>query len=432
VRYISTPALVLAAMLRADHSLSKEGSTMRTREHDEVLINHAKTGKLATMQAVGPTVLSLYLAIPADVAGAAGLTARAHELIEAAGQAGSSPPRTGGGSAGDEDVAAVLTAVAAGGRDWHGHTVAIFACASLSLFEVRLLPGDVPECAVLGPRPHVRPLLAALQGSLSYRVAVLDGKRAWFFSVAADEKDARPDADRRGELICRVRERFIRFGQPPYSLTSAFLEQLSDDQPLVVGGPETDVRRFLASAPPPVGESVAGSFVADPRALTPAGIAALGTPVMAGWAALRARRLAASLRELPPGFAARGLDPCLAAVNVGAVDLLAVPSDGRAPGYLCGRCGALSSTGAGCSDRETATLPIPDLIDEMVSRTLADDGQVCVVRGGSGDVTARLRFPGALFQAARGRRRDIALSWREAGRPVCVVDEPHGRHGVLR
>jgi hypothetical protein len=83
-----------------------------------------------------------------------------------------------------------------------------------------------------------------------------------------------------------------------------------------------------------------------------------------------------------------GLTACLAAVNVGAVETLTVPYDGLIPGYECGRCGALGLAADCCPDWGTAALPVPDLVEEMVSRTLEDGGRVLVVRGAPGAITA--------------------------------------------
>jgi hypothetical protein len=97
---------------------------------------------------------------------------------------------------------------------------------------------------------------------------------------------------------------------------------------------------------------------------------------------------------MPPGdLAAAGLQACLAAVNAHAVQTLIVPDDGLAPGYECERCGALSVDPDRCPDWGTAVLPVPDLIDEMVIRTLQDGGQACPVPGGPSRIAARLRFP---------------------------------------
>ena len=41
--------------------------------------------------------------------------------------------------------------------------MAVFACADVGLLEAFPLPGQLRERAVLGVRPHIRPLLVALQ-----------------------------------------------------------------------------------------------------------------------------------------------------------------------------------------------------------------------------------------------------------------------------
>jgi hypothetical protein len=67
----------------------------------------------------------------------------------------------------------------------------------------------------------------------------------------------------------------------------------------------------------------------------------------------------------PPGrLVAVCLPDCLAAVNASAVETLVVSGNGPVSGYECGRCGALSVDAAGCPDRGTAPLPVPDVIEE--------------------------------------------------------------------
>ena len=153
--------------------------------------------------------------------------------------------------------------------------VAIFACAEAGLLEVIPLPGLVREQAVLGIRPHIRPLLAALQRC--------------------------PDSRALDEVLAA-----------------------------------------------------------------------------------------------PPGAsAAIGLPACLAAVNACAVQTLIVPEDGLVPGYECGRCGALSTDADSCPDWGTAALPVPDVIEEMVTRALEDGAQIWVIRGARSPVAARLYSPAA-------------------------------------
>jgi len=69
------------------------------------------------------------------------------------------------------------------------------------------------------------------------------------------------------------------------------------------------------------------------------------------------------------------------------------------PGYECGRCGALSTTPDSCPDWGTAPLPVPDLLEEMVSRTLEDGGQVLVISN-SYPMAARLHCPATSAGAA--------------------------------
>src|SRR5215472_1928899 len=69
-----------------------------------------------------------------------------------------------GGQAVAEQVRdSVREKLAACARDWPGRTLAVFACAGTGLLEAIPLPCSLPEQGVLGVRPHIRPLLLALQ-----------------------------------------------------------------------------------------------------------------------------------------------------------------------------------------------------------------------------------------------------------------------------
>jgi len=108
----------------------------------------------------------------------------------------------------------------------------------------------------------------------------------------------------------------------------------------------------------------------------------------------RARSLADEILAAPPGeFAVIGLPGCLAAVNACAVDTLVVPDAEVVPGYECGRCGALGVAADCCPDWGTAALPVSDVIEEMVSRTLEDGGEILVMPDAPARMAARLYFP---------------------------------------
>ena len=120
------------------------------------MVTRAEIGKLAALHAVEPTMLSLYLAVPPAPADLSVLTARAGELVDAAeAAAGRAVP--------ERDRNSVREKLAACAGDWPGPAVAIFACAGSGLLEAVPLPCPLPERAVLGIRPHIRPLLLARQ-----------------------------------------------------------------------------------------------------------------------------------------------------------------------------------------------------------------------------------------------------------------------------
>ncbi len=332
------------------------------------MITLAEAVKLGAVHTVYPGVLSLYLTVPADPAGARALPARAGELIGAAETA------AGGGRVRAEDRRWVLENLQVNGRDWLGRTVAMFACADAGLSEAFPLPCHQPDRAVLGIRPHVRPLLAALQRCPAYRVAVVDQQRVWQYHVADDET---------GTVTV-----------PVAAAAAAMLERVmadGDPEPLVIGGDDDGIRQLFASLPPGLRERFAGSFTADARTLTAARVRELAAPLVARWAAERAEHLAEQVAATrPDGLAAIGLRACLSAVNASAVQTLIVPDQGLVPGYECGRCGDLSVEADSCPDWGTAALPVPDVIEEMVTRTLEDGGRVSCLHDGPSRIEARL------------------------------------------
>jgi Bacterial archaeo-eukaryotic release factor family 10 len=352
-----------------------------------------------------PGVLSLYLGVPLDLAELRGLPRVGEFLAEAAGD----------GRLADADRTVVRETLEVHGREWLGRTVAIFACADLGLREVTPLssgvPGyEVPERAVLGFRPHIMPLVAALQWYPAYRVALIDRRHAWVFSITEasvgdGNEMAAPDAAEvasagfggwYGLDTYGVQRRVIELARHHYRDTAAMLEEMIRDrgpQPLVIGGHEDGIPALLACLSPAARESYAGSFAADPHILTPARVRELAAPVVARWSDQVARGTAAKIGQLPRGVLGTvGVAGCLAAVNALAVDQLIAPVDELVPGYACGTCGHLDTTPR-CERCGLAGARIPDLVDEMACRVLEDGGHVLTTRGEASGLAARLRFP---------------------------------------
>ena len=372
------------------------------------MISRAYVDKLLSMQAAGPSLLSLYLWIPLDPAELRELPARADELFALAART-APEPGSGGlvrvGPAERDTVRRLLTVKA---RDWVGHTVAIFAAAELGLNEAVPLPTRLQERAILATRPHVRPLLLAIQRCPAYRVLVTDRRHAWLFSITGDEirTAALPDAAGvrshgfsgwYGLDAYRVNERIINLARHHYHDAAALLDRaagVGEPEPLIIGGHEDEIPGMLAALPVRLRDHFAGSFVVDPHTLTPARVRDLADPVIEDWLAHRDRQLLDQLQQLPPdGLTAAGLTACLDAASQHAIRLLAVPVGGLLPGYVCQRCGALSSDGDSCPDGPQASRPVPDLIEELTVRTLKDGGQVQALRDPPAGIAALLRFP---------------------------------------
>lgn len=375
------------------------------------MITFADLQKLLSSRSAQSSVLSLYLRVPLDPPGLREVPARADELLARAARGGIDDP---GAPVRPEEREQVRQLLGVHARDWLGHTVAIFAARELGLSEVIPLPCPLPDRAVLATRPHVRPLLVALQRRPVYYAAVVDRRRSWVFRVSPDgiETISGPSGQGMpsrgfggwyGLEAHRVQERIIGLARQDYRDTAAALIRVMDhggQEPLVIGGHEQSIPQLLAMLPAATADRFAGSFAADPSTLTAARVRELADPVIERWGAAREQRLVAEVRGRPAdGLTVTGLQPCLAAVNERAVRLLVAPVGGLIPGFVCQRCGALSSTGADCPDWGAASLAVPDLIEEMVTATLADGGQVQAVDDPLGGIAALLRFPLATDEA---------------------------------
>jgi hypothetical protein len=373
------------------------------------MISRADVDKLLSVRADGPSVLSLYLCVSLDPAALRGLPARAGELFALAARNGPGLPGTVRVQA--EDRRAVHGLLAAHARDWLGHTIAIFACEQLGLTEALPLPCRLQERAVLATRPHVRPLLLAIQRCPAYRAVVVDRRHAWLFQVTGEriESTALPPAPGLrshgfsgwyGLQAYRVNERIIQLARQHYPDPAALRERAAraaGPEPLVIGGHENSIAQFLAVLPAGLRDGFAGSFIADPHTLTPAKVRDLASHVIGDWLNQRNQHLLTQFLQQPPdGLTAAGLSACLAAASQHAIKLLLVPSGGLIPGYACQRCGALSSTGDACPHGTAALLAVPDLIEELAVVTLGDGGQVETLHDPPAGVCARLRYPLAL------------------------------------
>jgi hypothetical protein len=370
------------------------------------VITRADADRLRAVRAGKPAVVSVYLSVPIDLAEHRGLPTRARELIKsAAGQ----EPRAGGGLVREADVDAILNSVSEDSHEWLGRTVALFAWAEGRLFEAVPLPGAPHEQAVIADRPHIRPLLAALQRNPAYRVALVDNKHAWVLNIAQDQIETVAERVDRGVRspqfagwygleAYRIQQRIMELSKQHFRDTISILAHTaaSAARPLVLGGHDDEISRFQALLPRGVRATLAGSFKVDLQTATPGRVRELAGQVMVHWSECSEARLVAELLNAPPNLAATtDLDVCLAASRARAVAELVLPDDQLMPGYACDECGALSRTAKDCDcpDPDAACHAVPDLLDELASRTLDGGGLVTAVRNPPFTAAARLRFP---------------------------------------
>ncbi|HUJ07970.1 MAG TPA: hypothetical protein VLX31_17830 [Streptosporangiaceae bacterium] len=378
------------------------------------MIARTQADELRALRAAEPAVLSVYLSVPLDLAEHRGLPVRARELIRAA-----AAWRGGHGAdaVSEADVRAVSEAIDEHSMDWLGHTVAIFACAGLGLLQTIPLPGWVSEQAVVSARPYTRPLLAALQRSPAYRTALIDNRHAWILSIRGDEVET--VAERAGAGVPstafagwyglqahRMQQRIMTLARRHYREVIEILEHPADGEqrPLVLGGQRSEVSSFIGALPRQVAASVAGSFHADLAVMTPARVRDLAAPVIARFTgAEEATAVRDVLDGLPGTAAVTDLPGCLAASRSRAIAGLILPDDVLIPGYACDTCGTLGvgDGGCDCPDPAGSCRAVPDVLDELASRTLDGGGEVISVREPPFPAAARLRFP---IQAATGGR----------------------------
>ena len=384
------------------------------------MFSYSDVERLLGSQTAARSVLSLYLAVPKDPAELRELPARADDAIALAVSDHGTPRGAEPSQAlaqvtatrlGDHDEEQVRKLIEAHGREWLGHTAAIFVSGEIGLTEAIRLPGQIPERAIVAARPHVRPLLAALQRAPVYYIVIADRRHAWMFRVSGDEIEAAGSTTQSGEVRSRgfagwyglesyrINERVIELAHQHYQDTAAMLERAirpGGQEPVVIGGHEDTIAQFTAALPTGLRDRVAGSFGVDPHTMTPASVRDLAAPLIADWVAAGAERLVLAMRQdawRRDPLTVTGLLPTLVAVSQHAVAELLVPVGGTVPGFVCERCGVLSSTGTDCPDGPSAARWVPDLFEEMVVATISDGGRVDAVYDPPGDVSAHLRFP---------------------------------------
>jgi peptide chain release factor subunit 1 len=370
--------------------------------------------RLVEFRATGAPVLSVYFDVSADPDALKSFHARVYLLLKPMYELATSSELTHAARESVRADIAKIEGLAERGRsDLLGRSVAVFACSLAGLYEEVALATHVRDRAIADETPYLRPLLAAVSRARCYLVVIVERGASWFYELfmqhldEADEiiepstrRPGRPsehDSDRR-----HVQNRTSTLARKHYHATADAAEALmqkSGAELLVIGGHQETVSEFAESLPKELQPRVVGTFVIDPKTMTPAQVREHVQPIVDEYERAESARLVATAYERAAlgGNGAIGLEWCLLATVERAVDALLIHDDSEAAGRVCDNCGWLGLAGEECPVCGRPTRPTPDVIDDMVEAVLVADGRIEHVESEtplSVDVVgALLRFP---------------------------------------
>lgn len=296
---------------------------------------------------------------------------------------------------------------------WKPGTTAIFACSGAGFYEEVALPRTVRDRAVADATPFVRPMLAVLDEHHRACVVVVDRESARTWELyqgdlretgkVEDESMRKPDyAGFHGLEEHSARNRAAELAKRHFRHVAAELAALcgtAGSDLLIVGGHRDELSPFIEMLPSALRSRVAGSFAVDAHTATPATIRGAAAEIVERFERNEERERVTKVLETAAagGPAALGLERCLWAGSVAAVDLLLVQEDAVTPGTVCPEGHWLGRTAESCPVCGAPTRETTDVIDELVEATIDSGGAIKHVEAETAlrehMVAAALRFP---------------------------------------
>jgi peptide chain release factor subunit 1 len=261
--------------------------------------------------------------------------------------------------------------------------------------------------------PWIGPMLAVLDQYPRCCVLVVDRESAHVWELYLGElrdvgrlgggQSQRRPGDARGHGLVedRVRNRAEELTRRHFRGVAAALDRLfraDRYDVLAVGGHEYELPGFLDFLPQALRQRVAGTFSIDPHAAAGAAVRPHAEAVLDRWELDEQRRSVEQVLETVAsgGLAVAGLEPCLWAGSLAAVDTLLVDERAMAPGVVCDRSGWFATSGETCPLCGGPTRHTPDVIDELVEAVIDEGGSIHHVRADTElhehMTAARLRF----------------------------------------
>lgn len=378
------------------------------------MIDSGVVDRLLHVRSTDAPVLSVYLAVPPEPDEIRGVESRLNSLLKPVRELADSHELSHYGRESlrhDVDRALELGTRA---RELQGRAAAVFACEQEALNEEVVLPRRVRDRVELDETPYLRPLLAVLDESHRYAVAVLDREKAWLYDfymgVLEEATTVRGRALRKpdyaggwqGYKEHAVHDKAESLARRHFRDTGDRIEELmarTGAELLVLGGHQETIAEFRPHLAHALQPRLAGTFVIDPSTTSPGQVRERADEVVDAYERDEERRLVdEALERVAAGtLGASGLAWCLMAANEHAIQLLLVHDDQEAPGLVCDTCGWLGLEGDECPIDGEPTRTTPDVIDEMAALVIDTSGRVehvYVETPLAGDVVAALlRFP---------------------------------------
>jgi peptide chain release factor subunit 1 len=298
--------------------------------------------------------------------------------------------------------------------------VAVFSCSGRGFYEEIRLPRRVRDRIQVDATPWVRPLLAVLDEFHRTCVLVVDTKTARLWELYQGEISERGQLTEENVLIDQPPLRKLDYGgwggweeQRVHNKTGEVSKKhfrrvatMLDDlhrrggfELLVIGGHEHEIPVFQEFLPHSLRGSVAGTFTVDPNTATLADVRKSAEVIVDRYERDEDQRWVTEVLDkvAAGGLAAAGLEPCLWAGSVAAIQRLLVHDDITAQGVVCDESGWLGETGDTCPLCGKPTRPTEDVVDELSQAVIDSGGTVEHVladtRLQDQLVVADLRFP---------------------------------------
>jgi peptide subunit release factor 1 (eRF1) len=344
--------------------------------------------RLRMIESPGASILSVYLSLHPERAEWRSIQPRLRNLLDPIETMAASGDLTHDSSMALRSAIEEVMGMAASFERLPGKGVAVFICPSLGLRERLTIPGNVWDCAEVGPTPYLRPLQAALDEYRTIGVVVLDSRGAeillYRMGEVLDRQIIEVEELRKSDLAGWHGLEEQRHRQHGEEVRNQLLRQVAEilsrlrEDPgieLVLVGGQREVTEALLPFLEPKLRAITDTFVTDLHTLTPGDL----TRRIAELEESVERREEATkvddVYSLSAGgdLGAIGLDRVCQAVNRHAVAQLLVHDGAIIQGSVCRVCGAVSGEATSCAECGGQTQPVTDVF-EVLARMVGEAG----------------------------------------------------------